>query len=45
MKYKEDEKLTDSQKDMKWSLYCECELEDNQDIKKVLMSLLEDIGK
>jgi len=44
LEWKEPESLTKSQRDLKWSLYCECDtFEDISDIKVVLESLLKDI--
>ena len=42
--YTEDSSLTEKQKELKWSLYCEVDLEDDEDIKAVLESLLKDLG-
>ena len=42
MDFKEDSSLSEQQKRLKWSLYCEIEFEKDEDIKAVLMSLLED---
>jgi len=43
MKWKEDKTLTEDQQTLKWGLYCESELETNEDIKAVLLSLLKDL--
>ena len=41
--YEEDEHLTDAQKTLKWSLYCESEHESDENIRIVLRSLLKDL--
>lgn len=43
MEYLEDNTLTKEQKALKWSLYCECELERDEDIIKASESLLRDL--
>lgn len=43
MRYYSDCTLTDIQRALKWSIYCEIELEDDNDIKAVLKSLLADL--
>lgn len=43
--YVEDKELTEAQQSLKWSIYCECEMETNCDVKEVLKSLLNDSNK
>ena len=41
--YDADKSLTDAQKSLKWSLYCESEHEEEENIIIVLKSLLKDL--
>lgn len=43
MKWKEDKNLTEAQQTLKWGLHCEIEMETDEDIKAVLLSLLKDL--
>lgn len=44
LQYREDKSLTEHQRELKWSLYCEVEtFEEIEDIELVLKSLLKDI--
>lgn len=43
MMFEEDSSLTEKQKELKWSLYCEVDLENDKDIKAVLKSMLKDL--
>ena len=42
VQHNEDDTLTKRQKTLKWSLYCECDMEDTEDVVAVLKSLLAD---
>lgn len=39
----DDKNLTDEQKILKWGLYCECDMEEDENIITVLKSLLKDL--
>lgn len=43
MKWNHDEKLTETQRTLKWGLHCEVDMETNEDIKAVLLSILKDL--
>lgn len=45
MMFLEDKDLTPDQVTLKWSLYCECEGSEQDDITTVLKSLLKDLEK
>lgn len=44
MNWKEDKNLTEAQRTLKWSIYCETDMEPDEDIKAVLLSILKDLG-